>query len=423
MSAGEDPKDPAREYEDELDGTITTVEELNADISNVIARARRNELQFDFVIGDVSNDSVADGTRYFQLVNEDAGIQCLAFNRTREQLPEFEEGDRIAVKGRLNYYENRGNCSLYVDDVVLLGDSLYHKEIEQTRQALADDGLFNDEHKKSLPPYPSGIGIVTATGSDAEKDTINAIHSRHPDVNIYVCDSRVQGISAMTELCTGIAFLDAHDDVDVIVVTRGGGSEQDLHAFNTEGVSRLIFKTETPVVTAIGHENDRPIVDDVADARAMTPTEIGSVVVPSKTQFDEQLTQLTVDIDGTYNRMFNTRVDELHQDVSGTYTAYVSGTTDDLAQSVTLAYTQLTDTTVTDLRHSVTAEYDRNTTQRITELRNDVESAYQGFQQQKEHDKQAAELERKQQQYKKAAVVLFVLLLIVLLILGGLFVL
>lgn len=379
---------------DELPGEVITVTDLNADISKVIDRARGDDLTFDFVIGDVSNDGESNGNRYFNLVNDDAGIQCLAFSGTRTGLPDFEEGDRVAVKGRLGYYEARGDCSLYVDDVVLIGDSHYHRQIEELRESLSEEGLFDDELKKELPKYPSSIGIITSRDSDAEEDAMNAIHNRHPDVNIYLYNSRVQGIAALEEICTAITYFDSFDPVEIIVVTRGGGSEQDLHAFNTEGVSRIIAGADTPVVTAIGHENDRPVVDDVADDRAMTPTEIGSVVVPSKATLSEQVADLESTVSKEYTRFAVSSLGQLRSDLNTQYDQYVADEVGELSAEFNRSYQSVRDTELADLQ-------------------NELETSYTVYKQEMEHQGETQKLQQRTRMYKAAVVGLLLLLVCV----------
>jgi len=376
---------------DELPGKAISVTELNADISKVIERS--NDLEFDFLIGDVSDNSTSNGTQYFQLVDDGTGVQCLAFAGTRQSIPDFENGDRVAVKGRLNYYEERGQCSIYVDDVVLLGDSHYHRQIEKLREKLTEDGVFEYEKKQELPAFPSTIGIVTSKGSDAEEDAINAIHDRHPDVDITLCHSRVQGLAALEDLCNAITYLDAHSDVDVVIVTRGGGSEQDLHAFNTEGVTRTIAKMETPVVTAVGHENDRPLVDDAADDRAMTPTEIGSVVVPSKTQIQESVSRNRTQVQNNYAKRVSAAMDAHREAVEQAYTTHTKAITDEYS-------------------HQIENAFERTTTTHIADLRNRVETAYTVLEQEKEHEEETKDLKVKEQRYKIVALVLLFLLIL-----------
>lgn len=395
----------------ELEGTVTTVSGLNSDIQQVVHRARNDKLAFDFIIGDVSNDSVSNGTRYFQLVDDDAGIQCLAFSGVRKSLPEFEEGDRVAVKGRLNYYEARGNCSIYVDDVVLVGESHYHREIEQRRENLAEEGLFDEDKKQPIPKYPTGVGIVTSSGSDAEEDAINAIRSQHPDIDIYLCDSRVQGLAALEDLCNAITYLDAYKPVDVIVVTRGGGSEQDLHSFNTEGVARTIAQADTPVVSAIGHENDRPIVDDVADDRAMTPTEVGSVVVPSKTQLLEGIRSRRERLELAYEQLTGETLRSYRTSLTTVYKQYTESSIKQLRGELDQAYEQHAMDTVNSLRTDLDSSYNQFVTGRVTTLQTDVDAAFQSLHQQKQHEEETEELEAKQRRYKAAIVVLVLLLI------------
>ncbi len=379
-------------FDVDLPGTVLTVAELNSDIGAVIKNARNDELSFDFLIGDVSNDSESNGTRYFQLVNEDSGIQCLVFAGTRKTLPEFEEGDRVAVKGRLSYYESRGNCSLYVDDVILVGESHYHQKIAELRQNLEEEGLYDESRKQDLPPYPSSIGIVTSKDSDAEEDAVNAIQSRYPDINIHLHHSRVQGIAALEDLCNAITMMDALEYIDVIVVTRGGGSEQDLHAFNTEGVSRTIAATDTPVVTAIGHENDRPIVDDVADNRAMTPTEIGSVVVVSKDNKTNQVDRTVKDLHTSFSRFRDSTIDRHYTRLNDSYENHVSKV-------------------LTRLSNELDNAYDVQTSNRMTDLENKLDTSYEVFKQEKQHEEETDTLAKQQRKYKIAIAVLLLLLL------------
>lgn len=386
------------EFNVELDGHTTTVDALNSDISGVISQERSNKLDFDYVIGDVSDDSESNGTRYFQLVNNDAGIQCLVFQHTRDSIPEFDEGDRVAVKGKLTFYEARSNCSVYVDSVVPVGESKRHAEIQQIKEDLRSEGLFDEENKQSVPSYPTGIGVVTSKGSDAEEDAVTSIHDQHPNVDIYLYNASVQGMSALEELCEGIAYLDSHSNVDTVIVTRGGGSEQDLHVFNSEGVSRMIADSDTPVVTAIGHENDTPIADQVADDRAMTPTEIGPVVVEDR--------QRTL-----------SNIDSLHDKLLKSYENTTHGRLNDLDAELKTVFDDFASTRVQSLSNSLEATYDGYCDSQITALENELESAHTLFVKEKEHEEETADLKYKTTLYKIAIVALLVLFVITIFIL------
>lgn len=442
--------DPDTSPADTLDGTVITVDELNEKTSRVIRHARTSELDFDFLIGDVSDDSVADGTRYFDLVNEEATITCLAFDDVRTTLPDFEEGDRVAVNGRLNFYEKRGGCSLYIDSVTLLGESHYHSEIRRAREQLSDEGVFDDETKSELPEYPSTVGIVTASDSDAEADALNAVHSRNESVDIRLHDSRVQGMSALRDLCSAIIRLDEDSHTDVIVVTRGGGSEKSLHVFNTVGVCRTVSECHTPIITAIGHEEDRPLVDDAADRRAMTPTDVGEVTVASLPQLRDQISRITTNLTTAYERLYTGEVSRIATESTESYTDRVQRTTAQLTDSLGTAHSQLhtskiphltaqlnrsyanfADGTTTGLSDSLAASYDRRVTQspsrlqrtlttaysqytgsRTVTLNNELTRAYDAFEQRKEHDQETAQIQQRQQQYKRALAGLAVVLLL-----------
>lgn len=378
----------------ELDGDVTTVNELNTDISSVISRERNNTLDFDYLVGDVSDDSTANGTRYFQLVNDDAGIQCLVFSNTRRDTPEFDEGDRVAVKGKLTFYEARSNCSVYVDSVVPIGESKYHAEIQRIKEKLSEEGLFDDELKQQIPSYPTGVGIVTSKDSDAEEDAIKSIHERHPDVDIYLYDTNVQGMSALEDLCEGIAHLDAHPRVQTVIVTRGGGSEQDLHVFNSEGVSRMIVDSETPVITAIGHENDEPICDFVADGRAMTPTDIGGTVVPSKDEMVRRNEEFESELVKRYVDFTDEKTRELQRSLDASYESHCSEQLNSISDDFSTAYNSYVESEITDLENRLSNQYEL-------------------FMKEKDHEKDKADLERKTTQYKYAVAVLLVLLIII----------
>lgn len=372
----------------DLDGTATTVTDLNNDLSGVISCA---DVDFDFIIGDVSNKFLSNGTLHFDLIDEDAKIHCLLFNANRKDTVAFDDGERIAVKGRLNFYEGEASVSVFVSDGIPIGASHHHLKIKKLREALEKDGLFDDDIKRDLPESPGKVGVVTAASSDAEQDAINGIHDQHPDIDIFLADSRVQGDDAVEELCKTIAYFDEFAPVDIIVVTRGGGSEQALHAFNSEGVSRMIASASTPVVTAIGHENDRPIVDDVADARAMTPTEIGLTVAPEKGQLVE-------------------RNAELRDRVSNAYRQAVESRALDYRGQIESAYAALVRERLTAMRNAVNSKYSEHASTRVTDFRNDVDTAFKSLKQEKRHEAETEVLQSREQLYKIAIIVLALIL-------------
>lgn len=189
-------------------------------------------------------------------------------------------GARVVVQGRPTFYAPRGSLALELREIRLQGEGELLARLERTRQLLAAEGLFAAHHKSRLPFLPTGIGLITGKNSAAERDVLENARRRWPDVRFVVRHSLMQGEGAARGVMDALSTLDADPSVDVIIVARGGGSVQDLLPFSDEGLVRAVFATRTPVVSAIGHEPDSPILDLVADHRASTPTDAAKHVVP-----------------------------------------------------------------------------------------------------------------------------------------------
>lgn len=284
-----------------LDGeTAITVDTLNSGISEVLDAT--DDLYFDYVVGDVSDCREANGNVHFDLNHEDNSIHCVLLGYRRNRVDaDLEDDLQVAVSGDLTYYEARGSCSVMADDVVELGDGQYQDVYEENRELLAEDGLFEEAHKQSLPVRPETIGLVTSVDSDAREDAVTSIHSRYPDVDIVVQHATVQGDRAMMEMMEAISELDRDPDVDVLVLTRGGGADTTLRVFNETPLCRVIFNTETPIVVGVGHERDRTLADEVADRRVMTPTHAGEVV-PEKRALEDELDAAATTLEETFAR-------------------------------------------------------------------------------------------------------------------------
>lgn len=192
----------------------------------------------------------------------------------------LKDGDRIVVHGKPRYYEVRGSFSLSVTEIRHVGVGELLARIEALRKALAAEGLFAPERKKRLPYLPNNIGLITSRGSAAERDVISVAQGRWPHVQFTVVNSTVQGARAVTDVISAVQQLDANPEVDVIIIARGGGSVEDLLPFSEEALQRAVAACSTPIVSAIGHEPDNPILDNVADLRAATPTDAAKRVVP-----------------------------------------------------------------------------------------------------------------------------------------------
>ncbi len=194
--------------------------------------------------------------------------------------PPVVEGASVVVHAKPSFYANRGTLSLRADDIRMVGLGELLARIERRRQLLAAEGLFDRERKRPLPFLPRCIGLVTGAGSAAERDVLEVARRRWPAVEFRVLHTSVQGVNAAGEIMAAVGKLDRDDDVDVIVIARGGGSVEDLLPFSDEGLIRAVAAATTPVVSAIGHEPDTPLLDLVADRRAATPTDAAKTVVP-----------------------------------------------------------------------------------------------------------------------------------------------
>ncbi|MDX6327546.1 MAG: exodeoxyribonuclease large subunit [Nocardioidaceae bacterium] len=206
--------------------------------------------------------------------------------------PPVVEGASVVVHGRPRFYPNRGTLSLVADDIRMVGLGELLARLERRRQLLAAEGLFARERKKRLPFLPHRIGLVTARGSAAERDVLENARRRWPAVEFEVAYASMQGPSCCREVIEALQRLDRSAAVDVIVVARGGGSVEDLLPFSDEALVRAVAQAGTPVVSAIGHEPDSPILDLVADLRASTPTDAAKLVVPDVAEEVRRVTQL-----------------------------------------------------------------------------------------------------------------------------------
>lgn len=206
--------------------------------------------------------------------------------------PPVVEGASVVIHAKPSYYANRGTFSLYATDIRMVGLGELLARLERRRQLLAAEGLFARELKRPLPFLPRGVGLVTAQRSAAERDVVENARRRWPGVSITVVYASMQGTNSAREVMEQVARLDRDPGVDVIVIARGGGSVEDLLPFSDEGLIRAVAATRTPVVSAIGHEPDTPLLDLVADVRASTPTDAAKLVVPDVGEETERVLQL-----------------------------------------------------------------------------------------------------------------------------------
>jgi exodeoxyribonuclease VII large subunit len=225
----------------------------------------------------------AGGHAYPQLrdLNTGSTISLVIFNGVLVSAGEqFQDGDRVLVSGNMDYYVARGTLSLKVSSIKKVGLGVLMAEIEARRAKIYAEGLADPSKKKKLPFLPGVIGLITAENSDAEKDVRQNVLLRWPEAVIRMANVSVQGAECAPSVIAALKKMDADPEVEVIIITRGGGGFLDLVGFSDEALVRAVAACETPVISAIGHENDRPIIDDVSDLRASTPTDAAKRVVP-----------------------------------------------------------------------------------------------------------------------------------------------
>jgi exodeoxyribonuclease VII large subunit len=241
-------------------------------------------LQDLWLEGEVSNYSrAASGHVYFTLKDEEAQIRCVMWRSQVERqayLP--QNGEAVIAHGRISVYEAGGQYQLYVDNIQPAGAGLLYLQFEALKERLAAEGLFDTERKRALPPFPRRLGVVTSPTAAALRDIVNVLRRRCPLVEVVLSPTLVQGDEAPLQIVAAIQALNEHADVDAIIVARGGGSLEDLWAFNDERVARAIYASRVPVVTGVGHETDLTIADFVADVRAPTPSAAAEVAVPDR---------------------------------------------------------------------------------------------------------------------------------------------
>lgn len=264
---------------------VLTVTELTAQIQGVL------EGKFDSIAvnGEVSNAQVRGGHWYFSLKDKDATLQCVCFRGNNQYIKfELQNGLKVIAHGKLSVYPPKGNYQMMVSTLAPVGVGDWQLAFDQLRKKLEDEGLFAAERKRPIPLLPRRIGVVTSPQAAALRDILIALRRRNPNVQVLISPCRVQGEGSAEEVAAAIADLQAIEDVDVIIVARGGGSIEDLWSFNTEVVARAIIASRIPVISGVGHETDLTIADLVADLRAPTPTAAAELVAKGRVELLER---------------------------------------------------------------------------------------------------------------------------------------
>jgi exodeoxyribonuclease VII large subunit len=265
---------------------VWTVRGLVAAVRTLVER----EYSDAWVEGEISNFRAPDsGHLYFTLKDGSAQIRAVMF-RSAARLLRFRptDGMQVMVRGRVTIYEDRGELQIAAEHIEPKGAGGLQVAFEQLKAKLEAEGLFAAERKKALPTLPARIGIVTSPQAAALRDILNILLRRHHTVNVMIYPAQVQGEAAAVEVAGGVRYFNRSRSVEVIIVGRGGGSAEDLAAFNDEGLARAVAASEIPVISAVGHETDFTIVDFVADLRAPTPSAAAELVIRSRVEVENQ---------------------------------------------------------------------------------------------------------------------------------------
>lgn len=269
---------------------IWHVRELVSSVRTSLEREYRDI----WVEGEISNYRPADsGHLYFTLKDGEAQLRIVMF-RMQARLLRFrpENGMQVVVRGRVTIYEGRGEMQIMAEYMEPMGAGALQVAFEQLKAKLAAEGLFSSERKKPLPTLPKTVGIVTSPRGAAIQDMLNVLRRRHESVHIIIYPAQVQGEYAAGEVSAGVRWFNREKNVDVVIVARGGGSVEDLAAFNDEALARTIAGSKLPVISAVGHETDFTICDFVSDLRAPTPSAAAELVVRSKQELEERVSSL-----------------------------------------------------------------------------------------------------------------------------------
>ncbi len=269
---------------------VLTVAELNRRVRAVL----ENQFEVVWVAGELSNVKKApSGHWYFCLKDPSAQVDCAMF-RTRAQFLDFrpENGQQVEVRARVTLYEPRGSYQLVVEEIRRAGLGALYEAFGKLKAMLEAEGLFEAARKRPLPPFPRAIGIVTSPAAAALRDVLTTLARRAPMVPVVLYPAQVQGEAAGGQIARAIEIANARAEVDVLIVCRGGGSIEDLWAFNEEAVARAIAASRLPVVSGVGHETDFSIADFVADLRAPTPTAAAAAASPDRESHCEQVAML-----------------------------------------------------------------------------------------------------------------------------------
>lgn len=292
---------------------IPSVSELTQKIKSLLENNFRDIL----VEGEISNVSQSrNGHYYFTVKDDDAQMPCVIWRSTAMRMDtELRDGQQVVLGGDLQVYAPHGRYQMIVSLVQQAGVGQLQQKFEELKRKLEKEGLFDDAHKKPLPPYPLRIGVVTSSTGAAFQDIRSTFEQRWPVAKLFLYHASVQGLNAAAKIAEGIDYFSNRDDatVDLLIIGRGGGSLEDLWPFNEEIVARAVFNCSVPVISAVGHEVDFSISDFVADARAATPTQAAVIAAPDIRELRLQLDDYTRFMEQTVKQKLERNKEYVHQ--------------------------------------------------------------------------------------------------------------
>lgn len=264
-----------------MEAKVATVSQINGYVKKILDH--NIILNNVWIKGEISNfKHHYSGHMYITLKDEGGVLKAVMF-RSAAQTLSFEPSDgmKVLARGRVSVYEAGGSYQLYIEEMIPDGVGELYIAYEQLKKQLGEEGLFDEVHKKPIPEFPKKIGVVTASTGAAVRDIINVITRRYPMAEIIIYPAQVQGVGAAQSIVNAIEYFNATEGADTLIVGRGGGSIEDLWAFNEEITARAIFASKIPIISAVGHETDFTIADFAADMRAPTPSAAAEIAVPS----------------------------------------------------------------------------------------------------------------------------------------------
>lgn len=297
-----------------MEDRIYSVTEFNKMVKNYIDN--NNDFQEFFLKGELSGVTYyKSGHLYFTIKDKNCQIKCAAFSYKYKKIAEdLKDGDSVKIFGDVGFYENRGDFQIlvrFLEKEDKLGEM--YAALEKLKKEMEKKGLFSYISKKKLPNYPKAIGVVTSYTGAAFQDIIKTTRKRFPNIDIYIYPAKVQGIGAKEEIVKGIEALNKIEAVDLIIAGRGGGSIEDLWAFNEEEVAMAFFNSKKPIISAVGHESDTLLSDFTSDIRASTPTQAIEIAIPVKKNLVEELINKRLYLNAMMNRIVSDKKNDLEK--------------------------------------------------------------------------------------------------------------